>query len=158
MNLAGKDLKEYFDVMKIPLLVNFAISLLGLGLSAVSAVLGIVTGPVGVCLGAVTGLGLTIVSLVVGIVSALYVGSVMAKNRKATLVQAAVAGALFGLLIGVFGAILNLAGSVINVASAVGTLGLSILIAVAGLFIGPLLAVILGCVCGAIGGALAGAK
>jgi hypothetical protein len=158
MNLCGRNVKDYFSVMKIPLLLNFAISLFGFGLSVVSAVLGVVTGPVGVCLGAVTGLGLTIIGLIVSIVSAFYVGYSMAKSRKATLVQAAVAGALFGFLVGVFEAVVNLAGGIINLSSVVGTLGLSIVISVIGLFIGPVISTVIGCVCGIAGGVLAGAK
>jgi len=123
MNILGKDLKEYVSAIKMPVIVNIAVSVIGVILAVFAAVLTVASGPAGVCIGIITGIGYLVISIVIGIASALYVGYLMAKKKSSTLMQAAVAGAIFGITIGVVGGVLNIIGSVVNIALSVGTLG-----------------------------------
>jgi hypothetical protein len=158
MNLAGKDLKEYIDVIKIPVAAEVALSIIGVVLSVINAVMGVALGPLGACVGLFTGLGFFIVSIVIGIALAVYSGQQMAKKKAANIMQCAAAGAIFGLLVGIVGGLANVFGSVVNIVTSIGTFGINIAIALLALFIGPVLSVIIGAVCAAIGGHIAGAK
>ncbi|MDD5111084.1 MAG: hypothetical protein PHG85_00905 [Candidatus Altiarchaeota archaeon] len=158
MNLAGKDLKEYIDVLKIPIAVSIALYIVGAVISIVNGVMGVALGPLGACVGVFTGLGFFVISIVLGIALAVYVGQQMAKKKAANLMQCAAAGAVFGLIVGIIGGLANVFGAVVNIATSIGTFGINVVIALLALFVGPVLSIIIGAACAALGGHLAGAK
>ncbi|MFH1126133.1 MAG: hypothetical protein V1703_03325 [Candidatus Altiarchaeota archaeon] len=156
MNLLGKDLNEYVGVIKIPIIINIAISLIGVGVTLASGLISL-AGPVGVLVSCFTGLGFLGISVIVGISTAVYAGYIMAKKKSGTLVQTLAAGAILGLIVGVVGSITNMINTVINIIF-LGNAGANLVIGLLIVVVGPIIAIIIGGICSAIGGVIGGAK
>ncbi|MBW2999681.1 hypothetical protein KY339_03335 [Candidatus Woesearchaeota archaeon] len=101
MALAGKELGEYWEIIKIPLIIAVAVSVLGFLFNMVP-----VLGFVGVLLLGTAG-------WVVDIVLFAWVGWSTVKKHKGTIVNALVAGLLMGVIAGAIGGILGLISSLI---------------------------------------------
>jgi hypothetical protein len=143
-------------VIKIPAIVNIAVTLLGIGVTLLSGIISL-AGPAGAVLSCFTGLGFLTISILIGIATAVYAGYAMAKKNNGTLVQALVAGALLGLVVGIAGSLANIINTVINMVF-LGNAGANLVIGLLVVFVGPVIAVIIGAVCSAIGGVVGGAK
>ncbi|MFH1126132.1 MAG: hypothetical protein V1703_03320 [Candidatus Altiarchaeota archaeon] len=157
MDLLGKDLNEYIGVIKMPVIVSAAISLIGLVVNVIVAVMGKAPGSIGALLGTIGTLIFGVGALIVGVVLALYVGWIMVKNRKGTIVNSLIGGALFGLVTGIIGGLLNIVSTVVNIIFGVGGASTALIIAMAAgvLIFGPIISLIIDGILATIGGFVA---
>ena len=95
MALAGKELGEYFAIIKLPLMIAIGISLLGF-------ILGLI--PILGWLGAIL-LGLA--GLLIGIALAAWVGWTTVKSHDGTMVNSLIAGVMLGVLGGIAGGLIS---------------------------------------------------
>ena len=97
MNLAGKDLQYYIEIVKIPIIVYACVSLLGVLASLLPGMLGLgLMGLVGL-MGVIIGLGIII-----------YVGYAVIKKFKGNIIHAFFAGVVMGVIGSVIGFVINL--------------------------------------------------
>ncbi len=152
MKLANKELKEYFDMMKLPLLVVIAVMFF----SFVIGLIPLIGGLFNVFTGGIRWL--------LFVAAAGYVGWVAVKNYKAEIVHTVIAGLIFGVITGVFGAVFGFLRIMLSAftTAASGNLigagiagGFGMVFSVIGLIFAVFIGAGLGVVCSLIGGLIA---
>ncbi len=149
--VGGKPVKEYLEIVKLPLLALIALDVLSffIGLLMYIPLLGFVFSAINF----VTGVLIFLTTLAI----AGFVGYSTVKKYKGDLLNASVAGAIAGLLSGAFGGALSVVSAGLGYGLRMGNiynLGVSFLY----LIISPVFGAVIGAIFAFIGGAIAGAK
>ena len=153
-SIGGKTLKEYMNIIKMPLLALIGLSVVSflVGLLAYIPGLGFIFAMIGVAVGLV-------LSLISWVITG-YIGYTTVKKYSGDLLSASVAGALAGLIEGLASALLGLISTTLSFGlgggSVSGVIGMGAGMAM--LVISPIVGVIIGAIIALIGGLIAGAR
>ena len=162
MNIAGKDLKDYIKIITLPLCIIIVAAIIQGVVDILGKIGGLLPPPLNLVtiFTGIVGWIISLVMLAVFIVVSGWVGWNTVKKYSGTLINAFIAGMMFGFAAGLIDAVVNTVLNIISLLLNINPLGMAFgLVTIILLLIAmPILGLIIAGICAAIGGLLAGGK